>query len=90
MKLVLAQRVSKLEKKVASQVRTGPLGGESVYQPSKADLSQAVAILVKCGAMRAVRMGPPSKGPDLQAESEDSWDDERILRPMLKNGTIVQ
>ena len=54
MKAPLIQRVSKLEKKVASQVRTSPLEGQSVYQPSEADLAEAMAILVKCGAVREV------------------------------------
>jgi len=34
---VLTQRTSKLEKKVASQVRTGSLEGQPMYQPSQAD-----------------------------------------------------
>ncbi len=46
----LVQRVSKLEKKVALQSRTGPLEDQSVYQPSEEDLAEAVAILVKYGA----------------------------------------
>ena len=48
----LTQRISKLEKKVASQVRTGLLDAQSLYQPSEADLAEAMAILVKCGAVR--------------------------------------
>ena len=50
--VALVQRVSKLEKKVALQSRTGPLEEQSVYQPSEEDLAEAVAILVKCGAVR--------------------------------------
>ena len=50
--MALTQRISKLEKKVASQVRTGPLEGQSLYQPSEADLAEALAILVECGAVR--------------------------------------
>ena len=52
MKVALKQRISKLEKKVGSQVRAGPLEGQSLYQPSEADLADAVAILVECGAVR--------------------------------------
>ena len=52
--LALGRRVSKLEKKVALQSRTGPLQEQSVYQPSEEDLAEAVAILVKCGAVREV------------------------------------
>ena len=52
MKVSLTQRISKLEKKVASQATTGPLEGQSVYQPSEADLAEAVAILIQCGAVR--------------------------------------
>ena len=37
-----------------SQVRAGPLEGQSLYQPSEADLADAVAILVECGAVRVV------------------------------------
>ena len=51
MKVALTQRISKLEKKVASQVMTGSLEGQSLYQPSEADLAEAVAILVKRGEM---------------------------------------
>jgi len=51
----LGRRVSKLEKKVAFQSRTGPLEGQSVYQPSEEDFAEAVAILVKRGAMREVK-----------------------------------
>ena len=52
--VALVQRVSRLEKKVASQVRAGSLEGQSLYQPSEADLADAVAILVECGAVREV------------------------------------
>ena len=52
MKVSLTQRISKLEKKVASQATTGPLEGQSVYQRSEADLAEAVAILIQCGAVR--------------------------------------
>jgi len=52
--VALVQRVSKLEKKVALQSRTGPLEEQSVYQPSEEDLAEAVAILVKCRAVREV------------------------------------
>ena len=52
--VALVQRVSKLEKKVALQSRTGSLEEQSVYQPSEEDFAEAVAILVKCGAVRKV------------------------------------
>ena len=52
--VTLGRRVSKLEKKVALQSRTGPFEGQSVYQPSEEDLAEAMAILVKCGAVREV------------------------------------
>ena len=52
--VTLGRRVSKLEKKVALQSRTGPLEEQSVYQPSEEDLAEAIAILVKCGAVREV------------------------------------
>ena len=52
--VALVQRVSKLEKKVALQPRTGSLEEQSVYQPSEEDLVEAIAILVKCGAVRKV------------------------------------
>ena len=52
--VALVQRVCRLEKKAASQVRTGPLKGQSMYRPSDADLAEAVAILVECGAVREV------------------------------------
>ena len=50
--VTLGRRVSKLEKRVALQSRTGPLKGQSLYQPSENDLAEALAILVKCGAVR--------------------------------------
>ena len=52
--VTLGRRVSKLEKKVALQSRTGSLEEQSVYRPSEEDLAKAVAILVKWGAVRAV------------------------------------
>ena len=52
--VTLGRRVSKLEKKVALQSRTGPLEQQSVYQPSEEDLAEAVAILIQCGAGRIV------------------------------------
>ena len=45
--VALGQRISKLEKKAASLVRTGPLKGQSLYQASEEDLAEALAILVK-------------------------------------------
>ena len=45
-------RVVKLEKKVASLVRNGPFEGQSTYQPSEAELTEALVILVECGAAR--------------------------------------
>ena len=50
--MALKQRISKLEKKVGSQVRAGSLEGQSLYQPSEADLADAVAILVECSTVR--------------------------------------
>ena len=52
--MALTQRISKLEKKAASQARTGSLEAQALYQPSEEDLEEAVAILVKCGAVRIV------------------------------------
>ena len=48
----LGRRVSKLEKRVVLQSRTGPLKGQSLYQPSEAELAEALVILVECGAAR--------------------------------------
>ena len=48
----LAQRVRKLEKKVADRSQAGRLDDRVVYQPSADELAEAVAILVKCGAVR--------------------------------------
>ncbi len=53
--VALVQRVSKLEKKVALQSRTGLLEDQSMYQASEEDFAEAVAILVKCGAVREVK-----------------------------------
>ena len=50
--VALVQRVSKLEKKVALQSRTGSFAEQSVYQPSEEDFAEAISILIKCGAVR--------------------------------------
>ena len=52
--VALVQRVSKLEKRVALQLRTGSLEEQTVYQPSEEDFAEAVALLVKCCAVRVV------------------------------------
>ena len=52
--VTLGRRVSKLEKKVALQSRTGPVEHQSMYQPREEDLAEAMAILVECGAVREV------------------------------------
>ena len=51
------QRVKKLEKQVADRSQAGRLDDRVVYQPSAEELAEAVAILVQCGAMRAVESG---------------------------------
>lgn len=50
----LVQRVRKLEKKVADQSQIDRLDDRGVYQPSKEELAEAVAILVGCGAVRVI------------------------------------
>ena len=62
--MALIQRVSKLEKKVALQSRTGLLEEQSVYQPSEEDFAEAVAILVKCGVVREVTDSVTLSYPD--------------------------
>ena len=52
--VALVQRVRKLEKKVADRSQIGRLDDRVVYQPSADDLTEAVAILVTCGAVRVV------------------------------------
>ena len=61
MKVALTQRISKLEKKVALQSRTGLQKGQSVYQPSEVDLAEA--ILVKRGEMPPMGKGEPVAEP---------------------------
>ena len=61
MTVSLTQRISKLEKKVASQIRAGPSRAQSVYQPSEVDLVEA--ILVKLGEMRPMGKGEPVSEP---------------------------
>ena len=53
--VALAQRIIKLEKKVAARSQTGHLSDRVVYEPSGEELAEAMAILVACGAMREVR-----------------------------------
>jgi len=50
----LTQRISKLEKKIADRSQIGHLDDRFMYQPSAEELSEAVAILVGCGAVRGV------------------------------------
>ena len=50
--VALVQRVRKLEKKAADQSQSGIVDDRVVYQPSKEELAEAVAILVECGAVR--------------------------------------
>ena len=52
--VALVQRVKKLEKKVADRSQNGRLDDRVVYQPSAEELTEAVAILVGCGAVRKV------------------------------------
>ena len=59
--MALTQRISKLEKKVASQIRTGPSRAQSVYQPSEVDLAEA--ILVKREEMLPMGKGEPVAEP---------------------------
>ena len=39
---------------MAGWSQTGTLEGKVVYQPSDADLAEALAILVECGAVRII------------------------------------
>ena len=55
--VALAQRIIKLEKKVAARSQTGHLGDRVMYQPSEAEFAEAMEILVACGAMRQVESG---------------------------------
>ena len=55
--VALAQRIIKLEKKVAARSQTGLLGDRVMYQPTEGEWAEAVAILVACGAMRQVESG---------------------------------
>ena len=52
--VALVHRVRKLEKKVADQSQIDRLDDKGVYQPSKEELAEAVAILVECGVVREV------------------------------------
>ena len=57
----LTQRISKLEKKVGSQIRAGPSRAQSVYKPSEVDLAEA--ILVKRGEMPPMGKEEPVAEP---------------------------
>ena len=50
--VALARRVKKLEKKVADRSQIGQLDDRVIYEPSVDELTEAVAILVECGAVR--------------------------------------
>jgi hypothetical protein len=56
--VALVQRVRKLEKKVADRSQADRLDDRVVYEPSADDLTEAVAILVECGAVREVSLVP--------------------------------
>ena len=53
--VALAQRIIKLEKKLAARSQTGHLDAKVMYEPSEEELAEALAILVECGAVREVR-----------------------------------
>ena len=53
--VALIQRIRKLEKKIADRSQTGDLDDRVVYQPSAEDSAEAMAILVRCGAVRESR-----------------------------------
>ena len=53
--VALAQRIIKLEKKVAARSQTGHLGDKVVYEPSEEEWAEAMEILIACGAVREVR-----------------------------------
>jgi hypothetical protein len=55
--VALAQRIVKLEKKLANRSQTGSLDAKVMYQPSEGEWAEAVAILVACGAVRQVESG---------------------------------
>ena len=50
----LAQRVSKLEKRVAARTRTDPLEDQTVYQLGEEETAAVFPILVECGVVRLV------------------------------------
>ena len=53
MKVALVKWLKNLEKKRADRSQIGPLDHRVVYRPSAEELSEAVAILVECGAVKA-------------------------------------
>jgi hypothetical protein len=61
--VALAQRVSKLEKRVAADILADPLEDQTVYQPSEEEFAEAIAILVECGAARFVYDEDPDAAP---------------------------
>ena len=52
--VALAQRVSKLEKRVAARTRTDQLKDRRVYQLSEEEVAAVFPILVECGVVRLV------------------------------------
>ena len=53
--MALVQRVRKLEKRASDRSQNGRLDDRVVYRPTEDELAEAVAILVECGAVRAVK-----------------------------------
>ena len=52
--VALAQRVSKLEKRVAARARADPVEGRTVYQLTEAEVAAVFPILVQCGVVRVM------------------------------------
>jgi hypothetical protein len=49
--VALAQRIIKLEKKLANRSQIAPLGERVMYQPTEGEWAEAMDILVAVGAM---------------------------------------
>ena len=58
--VALVKRVKKLEKKVADRAQTSRLDDRVIYESGAEELAEAMAILVKCGAVRRVDTIGPS------------------------------
>ena len=87
--MALTQRISKLEKKVASQATTCPLEGHSVYQPNEADLAEALVLLVSPSLRQSGELFRKVADLLAQLDHKPELTEDNRLSLRLANGSRV-